>query len=218
MQLDAFIEQLLRLLGRGLAVDRTVLGLPVVHLARFLGELAADVLGVFGEVVAQFLEFGAEFALLRRHHCDRSLAFGRRGCLRRRNGLRRRHIHALPGAAAERRRHESLLDFDRAAGRTTHQTALCLLVIVCGVLKPDLEVVLLLADQRIADHAGPRTARRCVGSAIGSTISKRRPCWSEGTRARAAAISAGSISAITTPGSVPPSATIRPHGSTTSEW
>ena len=41
----------------------------------------------------------------------------------------------------------------------------------------------------------PPTACRCAGSAIGSIISKRRPCCSEGMRARAAATSAGSISA-----------------------
>ena len=37
--------------------------------------------------------------------------------------------------------------------------------------------------ERVADHASPPTTCRCVGSAIGSRISKRRPCCSEGMRA-----------------------------------
>ena len=59
--------------GRGLAVDRAMLDLAVVHLARFLGEFLPDVVGILGQVVAQFLELAAELALLRRHHRDRRL-------------------------------------------------------------------------------------------------------------------------------------------------
>src|SRR5215469_13792680 len=73
VDLDAFLVQVLRLLGRGLAVDRAVLELAVVHLARLFGKFPADVLGVLGEMVAQLLELAAQRALLRRDHSDRRL-------------------------------------------------------------------------------------------------------------------------------------------------
>ena len=85
VEFDAFLVQLLGVLGRGLAVDRAVLDLAVVHLARFFGKLPADIVGVLGQVVAQLLELGAELALLRRHHRDRRLVLGRRW--RRRRGV-----------------------------------------------------------------------------------------------------------------------------------
>src|SRR5579883_3510580 len=66
VELDAFLVQLLRLLGRGFAVDRAVLDLAVVHFARSLGKLAADVLGVLGEMVAQLPQLATQLALLRR--------------------------------------------------------------------------------------------------------------------------------------------------------
>src|SRR5581483_415049 len=117
-----------------------------------------------------------------------------------------------------RRRHDRLLDLDRAAGRAFDQAALALLVVISGIRKPDFEFMFLVADERVTDHGTLLTGCRCAGSAIGSTISNRRPCCSDGTRARAAATAAGSISAMITPGSVPPSAMTLPHGSTTSEW
>ena len=76
VEFDALVEQLLGVLRRRLAVDRAVLDLAVVHLARLFGKFAADVVGVLDEMVAQFLELGAELALLRRHHGDRRLGLG----------------------------------------------------------------------------------------------------------------------------------------------
>ncbi len=48
VELDAFLVQLLGLLRRGLAVDRAVLDLAVMHLARFFGKFLADIVGVLG--------------------------------------------------------------------------------------------------------------------------------------------------------------------------
>src|SRR5262249_34241518 len=102
--------------------------------------------------------------------------------------------------------------------RAGDQTAFDLLVIGGGIVEPALEFVVPFADERITYHSPLLTTCRWAGTAIGSTISKRRPCCSDGMRARALAISAGSISAMTTPGSVPPSAMMRPQGSTINEW
>src|SRR6266508_558066 len=220
MKLDALLVQLLGVLGRGLAVDRAVLDLAVVHLARFLGKLLPNIVGVLGQVVAQLLELLAELALRRRHHGDGSGRIGRgHGCrhLRRWCILRWSRRFAPLLRARQLRRHQRLLDLGGAAMRAGDQPALGLLVVGRGILEPAFERMPLVAGERIADHDGPRTACRWTGSAIGSMISNRRPCWSEGIFARAAATSAGSIDASTTPGSVPPSARMRPQGSTTSE-
>src|ERR1700727_250639 len=133
----------------------------------------------------------------RRCHRDR------RGWGRRRGGLwRRRRLDSGGGLAApEPWRHDGLFDFGGIADRTGDQPALGLLVVSRRAGKPALETVVVIALERVADHAGPRTARRCVGSAIGSITSKRRPCCNEGIRPRAAAIAAGSTSARMTPGS-----------------
>src|SRR5262252_3680052 len=218
MELNALVVQFLRLLGRGFAVDRAVLDLAVMHLARLIGKLAADVLGIPGEVVAQLLELGAHLAFLRRDHRDGRGGFGRR--LRdagSRRGGRRRCVerHLRPRDA---RRHDRLFDLGRAADRAGDEPPFDLLVEGGRIGEPALEVVPALADEGVADHGLPPTACRWVGSAAGAATSKRRPCWSEGMRARATAISASAISAMTTAGSVLPSARTRPHGSITSEW
>src|ERR1043165_5246785 len=49
MEFDAFLVQRLGFLGRGLAVDRAVLDLAVVHLARFLGKFRADMVCILGQ-------------------------------------------------------------------------------------------------------------------------------------------------------------------------
>src|SRR5271165_806116 len=54
--LDAFVDQRARLFRRGVAVDRSVLDLAIMHLARFVGEALADIVGVLDDVVAQFLQ------------------------------------------------------------------------------------------------------------------------------------------------------------------
>src|SRR5262245_38040345 len=71
VKLDPLLVQLLGLVRRGLAVDRAVLDLAVVHLARLFGKSPPNIIGVFDEMFAQFLQFPAELALLRRHHGDR---------------------------------------------------------------------------------------------------------------------------------------------------
>ena len=44
-RLDAFVQQSCAIFGRRLAADAALLGLAVVHAARFLGEALADILG-----------------------------------------------------------------------------------------------------------------------------------------------------------------------------
>src|SRR5262249_6734529 len=108
----------------------------------------------------------------------------------------------------------TLTELETGAGA---EPRLGLLVVGCRVLEPTVECVPVVARQRVTDHAGPRTACRWAGSAIGPMISNRRPCWSDGIFARAAVTSAGSITARITPGSVSPSARMRPQGSTIRE-
>src|SRR5262252_2237496 len=80
VKLDSFLMQLLGLVRRGLAVDRAVLDLAVVPLARLFGKSPPNIIGVSDEMFAQFLQLPAELALLRRHHGDR------RGNIRLRRG------------------------------------------------------------------------------------------------------------------------------------
>ena len=51
MKFDAFFVQFSGLVRRGLAVDRAVLDLAVMDLARLLGKTRADVIGVLGDVL-----------------------------------------------------------------------------------------------------------------------------------------------------------------------
>src|SRR5262249_8935417 len=66
VKLDPLFVQLFGLIGTGLAVDRAVLDLAVVHLARLFGKFLADIVGVLHDVVAQLLQLLAKLALLRR--------------------------------------------------------------------------------------------------------------------------------------------------------
>ena len=113
MKLDAFLVQFLGVLRRRLAVDRAMLGLAVVHLARFFRKLLADIVGVRREVIAQLFQLGAEFLLLRRDHRDRRRRCGRRG----RGVLDRRHDRRALVLAGKARRHDGFLDLGRAAQR-----------------------------------------------------------------------------------------------------
>ncbi len=63
--LDAFVDQRAGFVGRGLAVDRAVLDIAIMHLARFVGEAFADIVGILHDVIAQFLDLGAQLAFLR---------------------------------------------------------------------------------------------------------------------------------------------------------
>src|SRR5262249_48404849 len=215
VKLDPFLVQLFGLIGSGLTIDRAVLDLAVMHLARLFGKFLADIVGILCEVVAQLLQLRAKLAALRGWPGD----WGSRPGGRRRGGrsLRQRRIAPL-FRSRHPRRHDRLFDLDGVANRTSDEPRLGLLVVGCRVLEPTVECVPVVARQRVTDHAGPRTACRWAGSAIGPMISNRRPCWSDGIFARAAVTSAGSITARITPGSVSPSARMRPQGSTMREW
>src|SRR5262249_49600071 len=156
-------------------VDRAVLDLAVVHAARLLGEFLANVIGVLDDVIAQLFELLAYLDLFLGDDGDRRLV-----------GFGRWSGFTL---AAQRRRHDGFFHFRRAAHRTRTEPARRLPVERGGIVEPAFESVAGLATERVADHAGPPTTWRCVGSAMGSRISNRRPCWSEGIRARAAATS-----------------------------
>src|SRR6266404_1754902 len=190
---DAFLDQGARFVRRSLAVDRAMLDIAVMHLAGLVGKTLADIVGVLHDMIAQFLELGAQLALLRRN------------------------LAALP--AHDLRGHDRALDLGRTAGRTVHQLALFLLFVGRGRLKPAFEFMAGLAAERIADHADPRTRCRWSGPAFGSATLKRLPCCSDGTALRAVSTFAGSIVAMNTPVSTPPpSASTVPQGSTISEW
>src|SRR6266478_3955421 len=215
---DAFLDQGARFVRRSLAVDRAMLDIAVMHLAGLVGKTLADIVGVLHDMIAQFLELGAQLALLR-HQQRRGGGRGGRclGCGGRGGGrLRRRNLAALP--AHDLRGHDRALDLGRTAGRTVHQLALFLLFVGRGRLKPAFEFMAGLAAERIADHADPRTRCRCSGPAFGSATLKRLPCCSDGTALRAVSTLAGSIFARKTPGSTPPSASTVPQGSTIREW
>src|SRR5262245_11146016 len=199
----SFLMQLLGLVRRGLPVNRAALDLAVVHLARLFGKSPPNIIGVFDEMFAQFLQLAAELALLRRHYGDRRgnirlRRFRRRlRCrrLRRCRSLGHRRGHgriAAPFRSRHPRRHDCLLDLSRIADRTADEPALDLTVVGRRVRKPALECVPLVARQRVADHSEPRIAWR--GCAIGPIISNRRPCWSKRIFERAAVTSARSIS------------------------
>src|ERR1700722_17528644 len=96
---------------------------------------------------------------------------------RRRGGLwRRRRLDSGGGVAAPRPwRPDGPFDFGGIADRTGDQPALGLLVVSRRAGKPALETVVVIALERVADHAGPRTARTCVGSALRSSASAPPP-------------------------------------------
>ena len=72
MFLDAFLDQRARFGRRSFAVDRTMLDVAVMHLARLVGETLADIVGVLDDMIAQLLELGAQLALLRHQQRGRS--------------------------------------------------------------------------------------------------------------------------------------------------
>src|SRR5690606_35496806 len=82
------------------------------------------------------------------------------------------------------------------------------------VAEPGIEPMIVLAAQRIADHAGLSSRSGGASSTSIATV-KGRALASAGTRWRASVTAAGSSSATSTPGSSPSiRATIPPHGST----
>ena len=75
MKFDPLFVQLLRFFWRSFAVNRAVLGLAIVNLARFLRKSGADLVRILGDVVAQFFELVPQLALRGRHHGDRRLCW-----------------------------------------------------------------------------------------------------------------------------------------------
>jgi hypothetical protein len=63
MEFDAFLGELCCFLGSSHTVDRAVIDFPIVHLACFLGELRADIVGVLGEMVGSAVAAGAWMAV-----------------------------------------------------------------------------------------------------------------------------------------------------------
>src|SRR3984957_11023387 len=93
MKGDAFVVQFLGLFRGSFAIDRAVLGLAIMNLARLFGKALADIIGVLDDVFAQFFELLAQLAFLRRH--DGDVSFSRRRKRHRhgkRSGGRRRSI------------------------------------------------------------------------------------------------------------------------------
>ena len=74
MEFDAFLVQRLGFVPRSFAIDRAVLDLAVVDLARLFRKAGADIVRILGDVLAQLLELLAQLAFLRLHDRDRRLA------------------------------------------------------------------------------------------------------------------------------------------------
>src|SRR5271166_5380487 len=116
-----------------------------MHLASFLGKFPADIISIPGQVLAQFLELLAKLPLMRRHNSDRGRRLLRRGsCRRRDRGIASsgwcRSVITF-SRTRKTRRHDRLVDFARTANRTSHETALDLLVVGHRTRKPALECV-----------------------------------------------------------------------------
>src|SRR6185312_10892612 len=185
-----------------LPIDRTRLDLLVMHLARELRKFFANMFGILLHMLVQRLHQLARFLFL----------FGKQ-----RDRLRGIFSGVLALRRGNRGRHDRLRHLHGIANRTGNEPALQLPLASFRILEPAFKRVALVANEAVADHEALST--RCNGvRLLGAESSKRRPCCSEGMRERALAPSVGSISAIITPGSVPPSATTFPHGSTTMLW
>src|ERR1700694_3013814 len=148
-----------------------------MHLAGFVRKTLADIVGVLDDMVAQLLDLGAQFALLRHQQ--------RRGggrCNVGGGGSRRGYRGAVAALLADNLwGHDGALDLGRAANRAVHQLALLLAFVGCRALKPAFERMAAFAAQVIVDHAEPRTRCRWSGPALGSLTPKRLPCCSDGT-------------------------------------
>jgi uncharacterized membrane protein len=100
MKFDALFVQLFCFIRRCFAVDRAMLGLAIMDLARLFGEAWPDIARVFGNVIAKFFELVPQLALGAGHHRDRrfrrnwrhrsGLQWRRRGGIGRRRCRRRR--------------------------------------------------------------------------------------------------------------------------------
>src|SRR5690606_5775384 len=104
--------------------------------------------------------------------------------------------------------HDGLAHLAAAADRARQRTRLLLFVVGGRIAEPAVELVVLRADERIADHG---TTFRAGSRPSAITTRNGRSCSSAGMRRRASATLAGSMSATMTPGSVPASAINSPH-------
>ena len=140
MEFDAFLGELFRFLRRSDTIDRAVLDFSIVHFARLFGEFGADIVGILGEMVAQFLELGSEtpapaaISLRRERPAPGPRRLGRRS-----RCFNRRALFSCGRRQA--RRHDCLLDLGRAALRAVHEAALRLFFVGGRILEPAFEFV-----------------------------------------------------------------------------
>src|SRR5262249_36008433 len=161
-----------------------------MHLARLLGKGGADMLCIRLEMRLQVLKEGIGPPAL--------------AILARRDGF------SLP--FLDGRGHRRLAHVRAAARWTGDGIGLDLLVVGADRGEPGVERVPPIAGERVADHDALLLARWTASPAI--SISNSRPCLIAGIRARASSDAARSISAKTTPGSSPASASTSPQGDT----
>src|SRR5690606_365844 len=162
---------------------------------RLLGELVADIVGLARHLAAK---------------CDHRLAQLLVV------GMAQRERHLLGAGAADRGRHQGLFDAGAGAHGTGNDAVRLLLVIGGRIAEPGLEFVIVVTDERVADHDIVLTGSDAPSL---STLSENcREFASEGTLLRASFTAARSSSPTMTPTlSELTAATMRPQGSTIME-
>src|SRR5690606_3495054 len=140
-----------------------------MDLARLLGELVADIVGVLLRFLGHRLQLRQRLALF--------LAHGER-----------HFVLLAPGR--DGRRHQRLLDLDRLADRAGDQPPRLLRGKILAVAEPAVEGMVVVAAKRKADHRAP--ASRSSACAAWTTRNSRA-FFRFGIRARACATSARSM-------------------------
>jgi len=212
------VDSSLASLGRGFAIDRAVLDLAVVHLCvPASGNVAARQIffSAFLVSCSRKSALGAELTPTAAHHRHRALvrrarSFRSRGprpvpaissrVLAPFRVQRRARAPQHPSTFSERRDGPSPPGRDSTASHSRR------------ILEPDFEFGLAL-DTRVADHLD--SDRPKMGG-FGPSVQPLRsggPCGGTGTRAAAPGDIRDRPSAKHQASSVPPSATMRPHGS-----
>src|SRR5690606_19305886 len=174
---DTVFEQGMHVFARGFTVDATCFGFAEMDLPGFLGEFVADIIRVLANLATQ-LPHLVQYLFL---------------------GVAQRHGNLLLATACRNgRRHQRFLDSLRIAYRARDQLHSRLAVEIGIVAKPALEFMALIAMKRKADH-GIYASSFCWAEQV--RISNSRAFFRFGILARAAALSATSMSARMTPGS-----------------
>ena len=125
---------------------------------RFFGELRTDIVGRPDHVLADRSHQCAQLPLWLRHRQSLSRRCGGRiGGRRFCEGAVR--TGQLSHGLRQRRRHHRLGDPGRAASETFHETVRRLSVVGIARTKPALEIVSVIADERVADHGRDWTGR-----------------------------------------------------------